>query len=267
MDGSMLRGTQRSMRKRLRRLRVASARSTWLLSTTKCGAAVEAMTMSHVARYGSMPSNFTACPWKRSASSTARSYERLATKICSRPNADKMLGGQLADLARAEEENLQAVQVAEDLLRQLDGRIRDRDGVLADAGVGADSFRHAHRLIENLREERIERAALAAGQERGAHLSGDLRLADDHRVEPRGDAEEVLEHVAVAKDVDVFLQLRAVGAGALRQPVDDRLDDVFAGGGDDRFDAIAGRENGGAGDAVQRAKLIERLRASATARC
>ena len=63
--------------------------------------------------------------------------------------------GQLAHLACAEEEDLQALQLAEDLLRQLDGGKRHGDRVLADAGIGAHLLGHA-------REERVEAAALAA---------------------------------------------------------------------------------------------------------
>src|SRR3954462_11657305 len=103
-----------------------------------------------------------------------------------------MFGRQLAHVTRAEEQDLEAVEIAEDFLRELDGRIRNGDRVLADAGVGADAFRNAYGLIENLREERVERAAFAAGEECRAHLSGDLRLANDHRIESRSDAEKGL---------------------------------------------------------------------------
>ena len=64
-----------------------------------------------------------------------------------------MLRRQFASFAGAEEENLQAAQIAKDFPGQLHGRIGHRHGVLANAGVGPDLLGHAHRLIEHLREE------------------------------------------------------------------------------------------------------------------
>ena len=69
----------------------------------------------------------------------------------------------------------------------------------------------------------------------------------------------MLDDVGVAEHVEVFFQLAALGRRACAEPIDDRLEHVFAAGGDDRFDAVAGREQRRAVDAGERAEAAERL--------
>ncbi len=179
-----------------------------------------------------------------------------------RTETGQVLGRQLRHLAGADDQDIDRREIAEDLLRQLDRRVRHGDGVLADARVRADFLRHAHRLLEELLQDAVEAVLLFARLEGRLHLPGDLRLADDHRVESRGHPEQVLDHIGVAKDVEVLLQLRARRAAALRQPIDDRRDDVFTRCRDDHFDAVARRNDRAAvdpGELAQRLHMLAEL--------
>src|SRR5438445_7143894 len=96
----------------------------------------------------------------------------------------EMLSGQLADLAGAQKKRAQAAHFAEDLPRQLHRGVWNRDGVLTDAGIRTHLLGNMHRLFEEPLQQRIERTRSLCCQKRGANLAADLRLADDHRIEP-----------------------------------------------------------------------------------
>ena len=61
-----------------------------------------------------------------------------------------------------------------------------------DCDISEAPFLFEHGFVDRV----VERAALAAGQERGANLAGDLALADDQTVEAAGDAEEMADRIA-----------------------------------------------------------------------
>src|SRR5437899_3708666 len=122
----------------------------------------------------------------------------------------EVLGRQLADFAGAEEQRLKPAEIAKDLASQLDRSIRDGDGVLANAGVGANALRNAHRLLKEELEQAVERAGSLCSEKCGAHLPADLRLADHHRVESGRDAEKMLDDIFVAQHVQVLLQIAAI---------------------------------------------------------
>ena len=121
---------------------------------------------------------------------------------------DEVPGGQLAHLARADEENGPADEPGEDLLRQLDGGERDRHRVPRDLRLRPHLLRHG----EGLREQRVERGpdrlARLGERERVLHLPEDLRLAEHHRVEARGDAERVAHGLALGVGVEHRLDAR-----------------------------------------------------------
>ena len=103
--------------------------------------------------------------------------------------------GQLAGLAGADHDHAPAAQVAERLLRELHRDRADRDAAGADAGLGAHALAGGERLAEQAVHERA-RGALDQRQLVGAlDLALDLGLADDHRVEPGGDPEQVARRV------------------------------------------------------------------------
>lgn len=55
-----------------------------------------------------------------------------------------------------------------------------------DSGLGVDPFAHSQRLLRHLVRGVPDGARLLGAGVRGTQLSKDLRLADDHRVEPCG---------------------------------------------------------------------------------
>src|SRR5207237_820714 len=110
----------------------------------------------------------------------------------------KVVGGLLADLARADQQHAAAAEVAEDLLRERrDGR-GDGRRAFADRGLVPDAFPDVERLPEDTVEQRPGGARLVCS----THLAEDLALARDERVEPGGDAEEVSRGRLVAKRVE-----------------------------------------------------------------
>src|SRR5438552_9210897 len=158
------------------------------------------------------------------------------------PETVEVLRRELADFSGAEEQGLQAAEIAEDFSRELHCGVGNGDRVLANAGVSADAFRNSHRSFEEALEKTVERSASLRNQEGRSYLSADLRLTDDHRVEPRSDPKEMLDHVFIAQHVEMLLERGAMRAAALAEPLHNRVDDVFVRCGDDRLYAIARRE-------------------------
>src|SRR4029079_9814650 len=151
----------------------------------------------------------------------------------------QMCGGQLAHVTGAEKEDAKAFEVTEDFLRQLDRRVRNRNGVESDAGLAPDLLRNTECLLEDLLQKRIEAALLPCGMKCAADLSADRWLADDHRVQTRRHPEEMIHHFAVAKDVQIRFELLARRSGPDAHPLHDRLDGLGRSRGNDRFDAVA----------------------------
>ena len=97
--------------------------------------------------------------------------------------------GQLGGLAGADDEHPAIVELAERAAGELDRDRRDRHRALRDPGLGAGPLAGDERGAKEAVEDRPG-GALDQRQLVGAlDLSLDLGLADDHRVEPGGDAE------------------------------------------------------------------------------
>ncbi len=128
-------------------------------------------------------------------------------------------GGGLGHPAGADHQHPAVGEVVEDVLGQVEGHRGDGRRARADVGARA----HALADLEGLAEEAVEDGAggaLLGGEvPRAQHLPLDLALADDHRVEARGDAEELGGGAVVAQDVARAGELvgRDAGVG------DDRL--------------------------------------------
>ena len=126
--------------------------------------------------------------------------------------ARECLRGELARLAGAEDDHVAVAERAEQRGREVDG-----DGGQAHA-AGADRGLRAHELAgrERGREEAVdERARDPRGERRlvrAPHLSLDLGLAEHHRLEARGHAEELARGVAVARRVDRARRARSAGS-------------------------------------------------------
>src|SRR5438094_912897 len=86
----------------------------------------------------------------------------------------------LAHLARADEEDRAAGEVAEDLLGKRGGGGRDGGRALADRRLRT----HLAARVQRLAKDALEEEAGRAGLERRAHLAEDLAFARHERVEP-----------------------------------------------------------------------------------
>ena len=67
----------------------------------------------------------------------------------------------------------------------------DADGARADGGLAAHALGHGEGAVDAAAEQAPQRARGDRGVVGVLHLPEDLRLAEHHRVEARGDAEDV----------------------------------------------------------------------------
>jgi hypothetical protein len=129
-----------------------------------------------------------------------------------------------------------------------DGAV-ERDGHqrlpgLVDAGVGVHLLADVQRLLEQLVQGAACRLAVARLAVGGAQLAEDLRLPDDHRVEPGRHREQVLDGLALPVHVQVALEVVERHARALREQVRDGVDArVEAVGVGVHLDPVAGGEH------------------------
>ena len=156
---------------------------------------------------------------------------------------DQGAGDQLGGLAGADHQHAAVGEVAEGAARQLDRDRGDRDALLADPGLLAGAAAGGEGAAEEAVEDRPG-AALDQRQLVGAFdLALDLGLADDHRVEPGGDPQQVAGGLAGAQRVEVAEQLGRADLGLAGEHAERRrlgLDRV----GDDQVElgAVAGRD-------------------------
>ena len=136
----------------------------------------------------------------------------------------QVLRGQRADLAGADDQHAPALESPEDLPRQRHRREADRHRAFAERRLGADALADAERPVKQLAQHRPGAAPAGGGLERVLHLSEDLRLADDQRVEAGGDAEQMLRRRLVAERE----QVRREALGRQRMVVAEERDDVLA---------------------------------------
>ncbi len=83
------------------------------------------------------------------------------------------------------------------VLGQVEGDTDDRAAGAAQRGVRPDRPGHPRRGLEEAFERGARGADLARGAQGAAHLTGDLALPDDHRVQAGGDGEQVADGVLV----------------------------------------------------------------------
>src|SRR5207245_4460589 len=104
--------------------------------------------------------------------------------------AEDPLGG----LAGADDDDVLdsgAADREELLAKDRDGRRADRGRAAGDAGARARLLADRERVVEESGQDRADPAGLARGVQRVAHLPEDLRLAEQLRLEPGRDREEV----------------------------------------------------------------------------
>ena len=147
--------------------------------------------MSARASASSSAAHGTARPPSRAASACAVANVRLAIDDLPDLLRLQVHAGQLGHLAGAEDQHVEPLQVAEDLLRQRDRRVADRHGAFAEAGLGAHALADGERRVNSrLVSAPVTWRSLAFGV-RVLDLAEDLRLADDQRIEAGGDAKQV----------------------------------------------------------------------------
>ena len=154
----------------------------------------------------------TARPSSCRARASAGASVRLAIVICLTRCALQVDAGELGHLAGAEDEDVQAREVAENLLGELDGRVADRHGALGEAGFVAHALSDRERGVEESMGHGAGEAEIARRGIGRLHLTEDLRFSDDERIEARGDAEEM------ARRVDAAMAVRCSASRAGSRP-------------------------------------------------
>ena len=150
---------------------------------------------------------------------------------------------QLRGLTGSDHEDPPAGEVAERALCEFDRDRGDREPLLAHPGLLARPAARGERPAEEAVEDRPG-GSLDQRQLVGAlHLSLDLRLADDHRVEPRGDPEEVARRLGRTQRVEMAEQLGRPDVGlAGEHPQRRRLGLDRVGDDEVELGPVAGRD-------------------------
>ena len=213
----MSRGTAMSIRNSGRPWRAACAASTSSRCTTTPGAPVPLITMSARASSERSASNGAARPPRLPASCSAFSKVRPPSTEARAPSPHHLARRELAHLARAHQQHRAAVQLAEDLGRELDRDVRQRDGVPADRRLAAGALRRGDRAVAQAVQHRAEAARLLGRLVGVLHLAEDLRLAEHHRVEAGRHAERVPHRRLALEPVEVLLDLLRVARVVARE--------------------------------------------------
>ena len=118
------------------------------------------------------------------------------------------------------------VERAENLARQLHGRVAHRDRHLPDARFRAHALGDAEGAGHEAVEPAAHRAAILGGGVGGLELSENLGLADHHGIETGGHAEQMMNRFAAFVPVEVRPDRgRADGLAVRQKGIDDRLRD------------------------------------------
>ena len=192
-DASTSRGTAMSMMNSgSRRCRPVPASTCARVMIGRCDP-VAVTTMSATATPCARSSQGTLRPLTEAASVSACAGVRLVTRISPTPLALQVLGRQRADLAGANDEHAPAIELPEDLSRECDGGEADGHGAFAESCFRPHAFADQEGPVKQLAQHRPG-AVMFRGSLKGVlHLSEDLRLADDDRVETGGHSEQMTD--------------------------------------------------------------------------
>ena len=172
-----------------------------------------------------------------------------------------MAQGQFRHLARPEDENGPARQVAEDLPCQLDGNRRDGDGHAGDAGLGPHALGDVERLLQQVIQD-DPGGLLCPGNGIGRlDLPEDLGLAEDHGLQAGGDPEDVPGRGGGGVGVESAVELGRVQTAVPSQAGDHGLQRLRERtlGHPVHLDAIAGGEDHPLRQLRDLSQRIERL--------
>ena len=156
----------------------------------------------------------------------------------------QVAGGELDGLAGAHQQGGVATEVGKELARQGDGGEGHRHRRGADGGVGAYLLGDAEGVLVEAVEDGPQGARLAGAPVRFLHLAEDLRLPQDHGIQPRGHPQQVTYRRLVRVDVHVRLDLALVQPMVVGEPAADG-GGVLQLAGAIEFGAVAGGEDGG----------------------
>jgi len=126
--------------------------------------------------------------------------------------------GELDHLARTDQQYFLLGEARKYPAGELDRGSRHRDDVGADAGIASHFLRHRKRALEKLVEQCPERTGGLGDANRLFHLAEDLRLADHHGIEARGDAKRVPNRFALWEGIEVGLELLGLDAVIAGEP-------------------------------------------------
>ena len=151
--------------------------------------------------------------------------------------------GELRHLAGAEDQDAAPLEVAEDLFRERDGRVADRDGAFTESRFGAHALADRERRVKQAVRQGRGELSVACDAVRGFDLAENLWLADHERIEPRGDPEQMARGIRAAMHVEVLRHLRMRDLVILAEEPPDAIGGrVRVADGID-LRAIAGRED------------------------
>ncbi len=117
------------------------------------------------------------------------------------------LCGGPSHLSGADDGGVAIEQRSEMRFGQIDSGGRNRGRLFADARLRARGFSGAHRFAEEAVQRFAERLCGLARGERILDLTQNLRLADEHRIQARADAQKMLDGLAAEQRVEVRLQI------------------------------------------------------------
>ena len=117
---------------------------------------------------------------------------------------------QFAHLSGADQVNVLALQRSENLLGQFDRDRGHRNGRRAYRGFRAHSLGYGESAGQQQIQLRVHRAYGARRRIGFLHLAENLRLADHHRIEARGDAEKMTNGFALAIFIKVRLEFGGI---------------------------------------------------------
>src|SRR4029077_17708052 len=116
----------------------------------------------------------------------------------------KVPGGELGHFSRADDHDCTIRKRSENLSRELDRGVADRDSHLADTGFRADPLGDAEGAREQAVHPSADRTARLCSSISGLHLAENLGLAEDHGIETGGDAEQVVNGLAALISEEVW---------------------------------------------------------------
>ena len=171
-----------------------------------------------------------------------------------RPDAatSQVLHGERSHRAGADDHDLPVGEPADRIPGEVGAQTDERIGCRAERGFLPDATSRSTRRVEQPRQGSSRGILCLGSTERLAHLRGDLRLAEHHRVEPARDCEQVIGGVAFPLRVQWLGELLSRDAAGLdEQPLQRQEPCVIARDLAVDLDPVAGREDHGPLDPLE----------------